>query len=56
MVRHSRIEDVVESTVLHAFYDLRSEHDFSAEPRSVDLESAESLLAALAQHPRHPPS
>lgn len=46
-VRHSRIDEVVESTVLHAFYDLRAEHDLSSHPRSVDLSSAESLLAAL---------
>ncbi|SFS08995.1 hypothetical protein SAMN04487846_2469 [Microbacterium sp. cf046] len=46
-VRHTRIDEVVESTVLHAFYDLRAEHDFSAEPRAVGLASAESLLAAL---------
>ncbi len=47
-VRHSRIDDVVESTILHAFYDLRTEHDFSSEPHSVDLGSAASLLSALA--------
>lgn len=46
-VRHSRIDDVVESTVLRAFYDLRAEHDFSSHPRRVDLSSAKSLLAAL---------
>jgi hypothetical protein len=46
-VRHSRIEEVIESTALHAYYDLRTEHDFSADPRSVELGSAMSLLAAL---------
>ena len=46
-VRHSRIEEVVESTILHAYYDLRTEHDFSGDPRPIDLTSADSLLAAL---------
>ena len=46
-VRHSRIDEVIESTELRAFYDLRSEHDFSADPREIPLGSAQSLLAAL---------
>lgn len=46
-VRHVRIDDVIESTELRAFYDLRTEHDFSDEPRAVDLASAASLLAGL---------
>lgn len=46
-VRHSRIDSVIESTELRAFYDLRTEHDFTAEPRQVDLTSDESLLTAL---------
>ena len=46
-VRHGRIDDVIESTELRAFYDLRTEHDFSDEPREVDLSSAASLLAGL---------
>ena len=46
-VRHSRIDDGVESTVLHAFYDLRTEHDFSSDPRPVTVGSSESLFAAL---------
>jgi len=46
-VRHVRIDDVIESTELRAFYDLRTEHDFSDEPRAVDLGSAASLLAGL---------
>lgn len=49
-VRHSRIDEVVESTVLHAFYDLRTEHDFSSDPRSVRIGSAASLLSAFAEH------
>ena len=47
-VRHSRIDEVIESTELRAFYDLRTEHDFSADPREIPLGSAQSLLAALA--------
>jgi len=46
-VRHSRIDEVIESTELRAFFDLRSEHDFSETPRRIDLASAESLLGAL---------
>lgn len=46
--RHDRIEPLLESTELRAMYDLRSEHDFSTEPRSIAPGSAESLLAALA--------
>ncbi|MEI7794632.1 MAG: hypothetical protein WCI83_08320 [Thermoleophilia bacterium] len=45
--RHSRIDDVIESTELRAFYDLRTEHDFGDEPRAIDLASAASLLAGL---------
>lgn len=32
-VRHSRIDEVIESTILHGYYDLRSEHDFSSDLR-----------------------
>ena len=46
-VRHSRIEEVVESTILHAYYDLRTEHDFSGDPRLIDLASSDSLLATM---------
>jgi hypothetical protein len=46
-VRHSRIDGIIESTVLRAFYDLRTEHDFTSEPRQIDLASEESLLASL---------
>jgi hypothetical protein len=48
-VRHSRIDEVIESTELRAFYDLRSEHDFSGDPRAIDLGSAASLLGPLMQ-------
>jgi hypothetical protein len=44
-VRHARIDDVIQSTELRAFYDLRTEHDFTADPRAIDLASPESLLA-----------
>lgn len=47
-VRHSRIDEVIESTELRAFYDLQTEHDFSADPRQIALGSPESLLAALS--------
>lgn len=50
-VRHSRIDAVIESTVLHAYYDLRTEHDFTADPRAVDLAGPDSLLAALRDGP-----
>ncbi len=46
-VRHSRIDEVIESTELRAFYDLRTEHDFTGDPTAIDLGSAASLVAAL---------
>jgi hypothetical protein len=46
-VRHSRIEAVIESTVFRAYFDLRTEHDFTAEPPEIDLASPASLLASL---------
>lgn len=46
-VRHSRIDEVIESTELRGFYELRSEHDLSGEPRDVSLGSPESVLAIL---------
>jgi hypothetical protein len=46
-VRHGRIDDVIESTELRAFYDLQSEHDLSSQPREVSLGSPESLLSTL---------
>jgi hypothetical protein len=48
-VRHDRIDDVIESTELRAMYELRSEHDFTAAPREIEVGAAESLLAALAR-------
>ena len=46
-VRHSRIDSVIESTILRGFYDLRTEHDFSGDPRQIDLASDGSLLASM---------
>ncbi len=45
--RHDRISEVIESTELRAFYELRSEHDFSGEPQEIEIGSAASLLHAL---------
>ena len=47
--RHNRIDEVIESTELRAMFEVKSEHDFTAEPREIELGSAESLLAALAE-------
>ena len=46
-MRHDRIDTVIESTKLRRMFEVRSEHDFTAEPRAIELGSAESLLAAL---------
>jgi hypothetical protein len=46
-VRHSRIDAVIESTALRAFFDLRTEHDFSGDPREIQLGSAMSLLSSF---------
>jgi hypothetical protein len=50
-VRHSRIDEVIESTDLRAFYDLRREDDLSSEPREVRLREAGSLLEAFGAAP-----
>lgn len=42
--RHDRIDQVIESTELKAMYELRSEHDFTERPRTIELGSADSLL------------
>lgn len=47
-VRHQRIETVVESTELRAIYEVSSEHDFTAEPRSIAVGGTQSLPSALA--------
>ena len=46
-IRHSRIDEVIESTELKAFYAVNSEHDFSSDPREVEVGSAESILSRL---------
>lgn len=46
-VRHDRIAEVIESTELRSFFELRSEHDFSAAPREIEVGGAESLLRPL---------
>lgn len=50
-VRHSRIDEVIERTVLHAYYDLRTEHDFSFDPRRVEVGSMTSMLSMLFSSP-----
>jgi hypothetical protein len=50
-VRHDRIETVIESTTLREMYEVRTEHDFSASPQAVPLDSSASLLAALRAGP-----
>ena len=46
--RHARIDTVIESTKLRAFYELGGEFDFTASPRRIAAGSPESLLGALA--------
>jgi hypothetical protein len=48
-VRHTRIDEVIESTELRAMYGLRTEHDFTGDPREIVVGSAESLLAAFSE-------
>lgn len=45
--RHSKIDEVIESTELRAFYEVAGEFDFSALPREIDAAGVDSLLAAL---------
>jgi hypothetical protein len=45
--RHHRVDEVIESTELRAMYELRSEHDFTDQPRAIEVGSAESLLGSL---------
>jgi len=45
--RHSRIDEVIESTELRSFYAVCSEHDFSGDPREIAAGSAESILSDL---------
>ena len=48
-VRHDRIETVIEKTTLKCMYDVKTEHDFTTDPRVIELGSAESLLVGLFQ-------
>ena len=45
--RHDRIDTVIETTSLRNMYSVRTEHDFSQVPRSIDVGSAASLLRDL---------
>jgi hypothetical protein len=49
-VRHDRIDDVIESTELKAMYELATEHDFTGEPREIEVGSSESLLRAILDY------
>jgi hypothetical protein len=46
-VRHERIDTVIESTTLRGRYDLRTEHDFTQEPKQIDVGAVGSLVGAL---------
>jgi hypothetical protein len=46
-LRHGRIDEVIESTELKAFYSVRSEYDYSGDPREIPIGSAESILGDL---------
>jgi hypothetical protein len=46
-IRHSRIDEVIESTELRCMYEVRSEHDFTTLPCEIGAGSPESLLASL---------
>jgi hypothetical protein len=47
-LRHTRIDDVIESTELRAMYRLATEHDLTSDPREIDAGSPESLLRPLS--------
>lgn len=46
-IRHDRTETVIESTTLKCMYDVKTEHDFTNDPRVIELGSHESLLMGL---------
>lgn len=46
-VRHDRIDTVIESTTLKCQYEVRTEHDFTAAPREIELGDGESLFHAF---------
>jgi hypothetical protein len=45
--RHSRIDEVIESTELRAMYRLATEHDLSTDPHEIEVGSVEILLRPL---------
>ena len=45
--RHDRVDDVIESTELKAMFEVKSEHDFTNEPRAIEMAIGESLLANM---------
>ena len=49
--RHRKIDEVIATTELRAFYEVIAEHDFSGDPRLVDSDSAESLFSVLRTPP-----
>ncbi len=46
-VRHERIDTVIESTTLRCMYEVKTEHDFTDEPRAIPVGSLESILGSL---------
>jgi hypothetical protein len=50
-VRYSRIDEVIDSTELRAFYDLRCEHGLSVAPRQIVLASPASTLDGFGGPP-----
>jgi hypothetical protein len=57
-VRHGRVHDVIASTTLRCMDDLRTEHDFTQDPRVIDIDidfgSDGSLLRALQERADRP--
>ena len=46
-LRHDRIDTVISSTELRAMYHVQAEHDFTTNPRRIELTGAGSLLNTL---------
>jgi hypothetical protein len=46
-IRHDRISEVIESTTLRCTYELKTEHDFTLDPRVIEVGSTESLVHVL---------
>jgi hypothetical protein len=47
LVRHDRIDTVIESTILRCISEVHTEHDFTSTPREIAITSSESLLTGL---------